>query len=58
MFHVGPKEDPQINSFSPLNMRSNVDAKPCIDKYGAAAYVTKAACYIANPEDRFKQCDT
>ncbi len=33
-FRVGPKEDPRIYSFSPLHMRSNVDAKPCTDKYG------------------------
>ncbi len=57
-FHVGSKEDPRVNSFSPLHMRSNVDAKPCIDKYGVAAYVTKVVWYIIKPEDRFKQCDT
>ncbi len=59
-FHVGPKEDLQINSCSPLHMRSNVDAKPCIDKYGVAAYVTKVACYITGtkPEDRSKQYDS
>ena len=52
---IGPKEDPRINSPSPHNIRSNVDEKPCIGKYGVAAYVTKVACYIAKPEDKFKQ---
>ena len=57
-FYVGPKEDSRANSFSSLHMRSNLDAKPCIDKFGVAAYVTKVACYITKPEDRFKQYDS
>jgi hypothetical protein len=51
-------EDPKINSCCPSHarvFRSNCDAKPCVDKYGVAMYVTKTANYIAKPEVKSEQ---